>query len=175
MKTTTRNPITGRAAICIHHANAKGTGSAVCLTPIPTTPENDGALVVAVAPQNGPAVQGEPLGVPAVLPFDWTQAVRVRLDPLEAAELLAVFGGSTSILEHDGTEGIAHDCPEKTCGLGLRRSEDPSRPGFLLTAWQIPKADPTARSFRSIALRPAEALLLRHALAGVLPRICFGE
>lgn len=174
MKTTTRNPITGRPALCLYHPNAKGNGCAVCLTPQAATADNDGALVVAIAPQDGPADAGAP-GAPAVLPFDWTTAVRVRLDPLEVAELLAVVGGQSSVLSHAGKDGIFHNCPERTVSVEFKRSEDPYRPGFLLGMGETPKADPNARQYRTFAFWPAEALLLRHALVGYLPRLCFGE
>lgn len=175
MSTTTRNPITGHPALCLYHPNAKGTGSAVCLTPQAATAENDGALVVAVAKQKTVADLGAEDPARRYATFDWTTAVRVRLDPLEVAELLAVVGGQSSVLSHAGKDGIFHNCPERTVSVEFKRSEDPCRPGFLLGMGETPKADPNARQYRTFAFWPAEALLLRHALVGYLPRLCFGE
>ena len=181
--TTTRDPITGRPALVFWHADARGRGCAVCLAPQAATAENDGALVLSLAPQSGPlpdpvATVGEAAETAderRARLFDFSRALRVRLSPLEVAELLAVVGGQSSVLTHGGTEGIHHNAPDRTASLGFKRSEDPNRPGFLLQLSEIPKADPNARRFASFAFWPAEALLVRHALVGYLPRLCFGE
>lgn len=154
-----------------YHPNGKCTGAAIRFAVSPATEDRDGAVLFTIARQN--ALADHATATPAG--FDWLGGTTVKLSPLEAAEILMVFGGQLPSLIHAGKDGLFHNTPQATTSVQLKRSEDYTRPGFLLGVGRTPKADPTARTYRTFAFSPAEAFLVQNALRTKLGAICFGE
>lgn len=76
-----------RPAMTMHHANAKGTGTAIRLELHPARPDEDGYILATIAPQKSPT--------PAApyASFDWDKAIDFRLRFLDLSKILQVFRG----------------------------------------------------------------------------------
>lgn len=74
----------GRPALRIHHANARGTGSALTVALDPATATSDGRLIVGIAPQR--TADNLPT-------FDWPREIVVALRFADVCEFLRVFRG----------------------------------------------------------------------------------
>ena len=159
--------------LSFYHANGKNSGFAIQFSVDPATPDRDGALYFSIAKQKtvgNPASQGPD----RFASFDWQNKATVKLNFLEVAEILMVFGGQASALSHAGKDGLYHNSPSASTSISLKRAEDPNRPGFLLGVGRTPKADPNARQYYTFAFGPAEALGLRLALQAQMGLIAFG-
>lgn len=157
--------------LAFYHANGKNTGFAIQFSVEPATPDRDGAAFFSIAKQKTVASSE---GERRFASFDWMNKITVKLNFLEVAEILLVLGGHASALGHAGKEGLFHTSPSATTTISLKRSEDPTRPGFLLGVGRTPKADPNARQFYSFAFWPAEAFGLRAALTAEMGLLAFG-
>lgn len=73
-----------RPAMTMHHANTKGSGTALRLELHPARPDADGSILATIAPQKSPT--------PAPS-FDWDNSISVRLCFLDLAKVLQVFRG----------------------------------------------------------------------------------
>lgn len=162
---------TAGAALAFCHPNAKNTGAAVRFTVEPATAAREGAVRMAVAKQATIADYTKP---ESYATFDWAGANAVKLSLLEAAEMLMVFGGQLPSLVHAGKDGLFHNMPHATTSVQLKRSEDYTRPGFILGVGVTPKADPNARQYRTFCFWPAEAYALRAALLAKFGALAFG-
>jgi hypothetical protein len=98
----------------------------------------------------------------------------VKLNFVEVAEILMVFGGQASALSHAGKDGLYHNSAQATTSIELKRSEDPARPGYVLGVGRTPKADPNARQYHTFVFRPAEAFGLRLSLQAEMGLLAFG-
>ncbi len=157
--------------LSFYHANGKNTGAAIQFSLDPATPDRDGSVFFSIAKQKTVATtEGERR--PAS--FDWANKITVKLNFIEVAEILLVFGGHAPALAHAGKEGLFHNSPSATTSINLKRSEDPARPGFLLGVGRTPKADPNARQYVTFAFWPAEAFGLRIALTAQMGLLAFG-
>lgn len=168
------NPI-GRPSLAFYHPNGKNTGSAIRFTVTPATYERDGSVLMTVARQQTIGDLGSEDAERRYATFDWANAASVKLNFIEVAEMLMVFGGQASALCHAGREGLYHNSAVATTSVALKRSEDPCRPGFILGVGRTPKADPNARQYYTFAFWPAEALGLRFALQAKMGELAFGK
>ncbi len=157
--------------LVFYHPNGRGNGAAIQFSVEPATADRDGAVFFSIARQNAAAGSSPDQKFAS---FDWANKTTVKLNFLEVAEVLMVFGGQSSVLSHGGKDGLFHNSPSATTSVELKRSEDPSRPGFLLGVGRTPKADPNARQFHTFAFRPSEAVGLRLALQAQMGLIAFG-
>ena len=160
-----------RPNLAVYHPNGRGTGAAIRFNVEPATAEREGAVFFSIAAQNGTAGSSPDRKFAS---FDWPNKTTVKLGFLEVAEVAMVLGGSAQALSHAGKDGIFHTSSTATTTIELKRSEDPSRPGFLLGVGRTPKSNPVARSFVSFAFRPAEAFGLRCALMAQMGELAFG-
>ncbi len=159
--------------LCFYHANAKNSGVAIQFSVEPATPDRDGAVYFSIAKQKTIA-DAAATGVNRFASFDWTNKATVKLNFIEVAEMLMVFGGQAPSLVHAGKDGLYHSSPSATTSVTLKRADDPSRPGFLLGVGRTPKADPNARQYYTFAFWPSEAFGLRSALMAQMGIIAFG-
>lgn len=166
---------TGRPALTFRHPNGKNTGSAILFIVVPATYERDGSVLMTVAKQQNVADLGAEEPERRYATFDWFNATQVKLNFVEAAEILMVFGGQASAFCHAGKEGLYHNSALATASVTMKRSEDPCRPGFILGVCRTPKADPPARTYHTFTFTPAEALGLRFALQAKMGELAFGK
>ena len=157
--------------LVFYHPNGRGNGAAIQFSVEPATADRDGAVFFSIARQNGTAGSSPEQRFAS---FDWANKTTVKLNFVEVAEILMVFGGQASVLSHAGKDGLFHNSPSATTSIELKRSEDPNRAGFLLGVGRTPKADPNARQYYSITLWPAEAFGLRAALLAQMGLLAFG-
>lgn len=159
--------------LTLYHANAKNTGVAITFSFEPASSGRDGAVFFSIARQKtvgNLASQGSD----RFATFDWANKANVKLNFIEVAEMLMVFGGQTPALVHAGKDGLYHNSPSATTSVSLKRAEDPNRPGFVLGVGRTPKADPNARQFCTFVFSPAEAFALRAALMAHMGLLAFG-
>ena len=157
--------------LVFYHPNGRGNGAAIQFSVEPATADRDGAVFFSIAKQNATA---ESSPEQRFASFDWANKTTVKLNFVEVAEILMVFGGQASVLSHAGKDGLFHNSPSATTSIELKRSEDPNRPGFLLGVGRTPKADPNARQHHAFVFRPAEAVGLRFALQAEMGLLAFG-
>ena len=159
--------------LTLYHANSKNTGVAISFSCEPASSGRDGAVFFSIAKQKSVgnlAAQG----AERYASFDWANKSNVKLNFLEVAELLMVFGGQAPSLVHAGKDGLYHNSPSATTSVTLKRAEDPNRPGFILGVGRTPKADPNARQYCTFVFSPAEAFGLRLALQAQMGLLAFG-
>lgn len=157
--------------LVFYHPNGRGNGTAIRFSVEPATADRDGAVFFSIARQNGTAGSSPEQRFAS---FDWANRTTVKLNFIEVAEILMVFGGQASALSHAGKEGLYHNSAQATTSIELKRSEDPSRPGYILGVGRTPKADPNARQYHTFVFRPAEAFGLRLALQAEMGLLAFG-
>ena len=157
--------------LVFYHPNGRGNGAAIQFSVEPATADRDGAVFFSIAKQNGTAGSSPEQRFAS---FDWANKTTVKLNFVEVAEILMVFGGQASVLSHAGKDGLFHNSPSATTSIELKRSEDPNRAGFLLGVGRTPKADPNARQYYSFVFGPAEALGLRLSLQAQMGLLAFG-
>lgn len=168
------NPI-GRPTLTFRHPNGKNTGSAILFIVVPAAHERDGSVLMTVAKQQNVADLGAEEPERRYATFDWFNATQVKLNFIEAAEMLMVLGGQASALCHAGRDGLYHNQPDATVSVTMKRSEDYARPGFILGVGRTPKADPNERTYHTFTFTPAEALGLRFALQAKMGELAFGK
>lgn len=157
--------------LVFYHPNGRGNGAAIQFSVEPATADRDGAVFFSIAKQNGTAGSSPDQRFAT---FDWANKTTVKLNFIEVAEILMVFGGQASVLSHAGKDGLFHNSSTATTSIELKRSEDPNRPGFMLGVGRTPKADPNARQYHTFVFRPAEAVGLRFALQAEMGLLAFG-
>lgn len=157
--------------LVFYHPNGRGNGAAIQFSVEPATADRDGAVFFSIAKQNGTAGSSPDQRFAT---FDWANKTTVKLNFVEVAEILMVFGGQASVLSHAGKDGLFHNSSTATTSIELKRSEDPNRPGFMLGVGRTPKADPNARQYYSFVFGPAEALGLRLSLQAQMGLLAFG-
>lgn len=181
-ETTTQTPSTAvfdapkpgyGTRLSLYHANAKNTGTALQFEVEPATPDRDGAVFFTIAKQKTVGNLNAQ-GLERFASFDWANKTSVKLNFIEVAEMLMVFGGQADSLVHAGKDGLYHNSPSATTSVTLKRAEDPNRPGFLLGVGRTPKADPNARQYCTFAFWPSEAFALRAALMAEMGLLAFG-
>ena len=168
------NPI-GRPSLTFRHPNGKNTGSAILFIVVPATYERDGSVLMTVAKQQNVADLGADEPERRYATFNWANATQVKLNFVEVAEMLMVFGGQAPSLVHAGKDGLYHNTPQSTISVTMMRSEDYARPGFILGVGRTPKADPNERTYHTFTFTPAEALGLRFALQAKMGELAFGK
>jgi len=157
--------------LVFYHPNGRGNGAAIQFSVEPATADRDGAVFFSIAKQNGTAGSSPEQRFAS---FDWANKTTVKLNFIEVAEILMVFGGQAPALSHAGKDGLYHNSAQATTSIELKRSEDPARPGYLLGVGRTPKADPNARQYHTFVFRPPEAFGLRLALQAEMGLLAFG-
>lgn len=160
--------------LAFHHPNAKNSGFAIQFSVQPATPDRDGSVIFSIAKQETVGNLGAENAADRYATFDWASKTTVKLNFVEIAEMLMVFGGQASALCHAGKEGLYHNNAQATISVTMKRSEDYARPGFILGVGRTPKADPNARQYFSFYFSPAEAFGLRLALQAKMGELAFG-
>lgn len=157
---------TNHPSITFHHANAKGTGSAIRMQLYPAHDSVDGSIMLYAAPQIS---LGDRRTNPPTFPcFDWENAISIRLCFDDLTRILQVFRGETeSIADGKGlfhVSGLIHRV--------LMRHVIAPVCGYEFEI--IERAQNADERRIKLMLSPAEALGICEAIAGSMTRICFG-
>ena len=156
------------------HPNGRGNGAAIQFSVQPATPDRDGSVIFSIAKQKTVGNLAAENAADRYATFDWASKSTIKLNFVEVAEMLMVFGGQASALCHAGREGLYHNNAQATISVTMKRSEDYARPGFLLGVGRTPKADPNERTYYTFTFTPAEAVGLRFALMAQMGALAFG-
>lgn len=150
----------------IYHPNAKGTGSALTLTPRIADAMNriEGHIILGIAQQTSTGNEVE--GRRTFPRFDWANEISIRLEPTEIEKMLEVFAGETEAI-NDG-EGLV-DVPHSTT-FYVRHSVEPV-PHYVI---EIVKAESEDKQRRVISLSPTEARTLYDGLTAAMGALVFG-
>ena len=160
--------------LAFYHPNGRGNGAAVRFSVQPAHPDRDGSIIFSIAKQKTVGNLGAENAADRYATFDWASETTVKLNFVEVAEMLMVFGGQAPALCHAGNEGLYHNTTLATVSVTMKRSEDYARPGFLLGVGHTPKADPNQRTYYTFTFTPAEALGIRFALMAQMGALAFG-
>lgn len=152
----------------IYHPNAKGTGSALSITPYcaDAAERVDGHIILAIATQTSTGNEVE--GNPTFPRFAWDKMIAVRLDPVEVMEIIRVIRGEQEAI-NDG-EGLWSR--REKCGVDVRHHIDPM-PHFAVTF--TTKEQNGGKTIRSINLTPTEAETICLALTYAMGPMVFGR
>lgn len=152
-----------RPAMTMHHANAKGTGTAIRLELHPARPDADGSILATIAPQKSPT--------PAApyASFDWDNSIAVRLGFLELAKILQVFRGQYESID-DG-KGIYHRTANGCTVVRLAHRIEPVG-GYVLDVSHRPNGGETV--CMSFAMTYDEAFALSEAIGQAMLYVSFG-
>lgn len=146
--------------IGIHHANARGTGSAMRVELAPAHDGERGRVTLRLAPQE--AVQ--------TVAFDWSAATTAELDLFEVAKMLEVFRGCSESV-NDG-RGIFRRSDALCTVVQVAHRVEPA-PGYFVEIARKSVAGGETRKV-GILLTATEAFALSLALEGSMGRIAFG-
>jgi len=158
-----------RPNLCFYHANGKGTGSAAKMNLHPAHDDTDGSIMLTLANQ---MTVGNRIGPNPIYPtFDWENALRVKLDFTDLAQILQVLRGECESI-NDG-KGLYHVSPRGATSIKLTHYVE-SVPGYMLDICRRTNQGGEGENHARIMLNPVEALGLCEALAGSLYLVCFG-
>lgn len=116
-----------RPAPAFHHANSKGTGSAVRFELHPAHDDTDGSVFLTIAAQK--TVGGREGDRYMNATFDWQNRLCVKLDALDLSQFLQVFRGVRESV-NDG-KGLFHRTTKASTIIRFEHKIEPS-PGYLL-------------------------------------------
>lgn len=152
-----------RPAMTMHHANAKGTGTAIRLELHPARPDADGSILATIAPQKSPT--------PAApyASFDWDDSISVRLCFLDLTKVLQVFRGQYESID-DG-KGIYHRTANGCTVVRLEHRIEPFS-GYVLAVSHRPNGGDTVRLI--FAMTYDEAFALSEAIGHAMLYVSFG-
>lgn len=152
-----------RPAMTMHHANPRGTGTAIRLELHPARPDADGSILATIAPQKSPT--------PAApyASFDWDNSISVRLGFLELAKILQVFRGQYESID-DG-KGIYHRTANGCTVVRLAHRIEPVG-GYVLDVSHRPNGGETV--CMSFAMTYDEAFALSEAIGQAMIYVSFG-
>lgn len=149
-----------RPAMTIHHANPRGTGTALRLELHPARTDAEGSILATIAPQKATT--------PAVA-FGWDDAISVRLGFLELAKILQVFRGQYESID-DG-KGIYHRTANGCTVVRLEHRIEPVG-GYVLDVLHKPNGCETV--CLSFAMTYDEAFALSEAIGHAMLYVSFG-
>lgn len=149
-----------RPAMTIHHANQRGTGTALRLELHPARPDADGSILATIAPQKSPT--------PAPS-FDWDKAIDFRLCFLDLAKVLQVFRGHFESIA-DG-KGLYLRTAKGCTVVRLAHRIEPVG-GYVLDVSHRPNVGETV--CLSFAMTYDEAFALSEAIGHAMLYVSFG-
>ena len=164
-----RQPGRYRPNLCFYHANAKGTGSAVKMNLHPAHDNTDGNIMLTIA--NQLTIGDRTASKPTFATFDWENAICVKLDFGDLAQVLQVLRGMHESI-NDG-KGLYHRSHRGATVIRLSHRIEPS-PCYLLEVGRKPFDASEAESRACFTFNDAEALGVCEALTGAMCFVCFG-
>ena len=166
-ETTTAQPFVRRTRKVFYHPNGKGTGSALQLELHPAHEDTEGSVFLTMAPQR---TIGMRTADDTVHPtFDWRNAVCLKLDLMDLAQILQVLRGVQESLA-DG-KGLFHRSSNASAIIKFEHRIEPV-PGYLLDVSKKPLTGDLMRV--SFFFRPAEAFACALMLEQALVYVAFG-
>lgn len=166
-ETSTAQPFVRRTRKVFYHPNGKGTGSALQLELHPAHEDIEGSIFLTMAPQR---TIGMRTADDTVHPtFDWRNAVCLKLDLMDLAQLLQVLRGVQESLA-DG-KGLFHRSANASAVIKFEHRIEPV-PGYLLDVSKKPLAGDLQRV--NFFFRPAEAFACALMLEQALVYVAFG-
>lgn len=151
-----------RPAMTMHHANAKGTGTALRLELHPARPDADGSILATIAPQKSPTTA-------PYFSFDWDKAIDFRLRFLDLAKVLQVFRGHFESID-DG-KGLFLRTAKGCTVVRLAHRIEPVG-GYVLDVSHRPNGGETV--CMSFAMTYDEAFALSEAIGQAMLYVSFG-
>ena len=159
-----------------YHPNAKGTGTALRLELHPAHEETEGSIFATLAPQRSVTERTADGGV-SFASFDWTNAICLKLDLMDLAQMLDVFHG---LRESAGDgKGLFHRSANATAVIRLEHNLEPVE-GYLLDVSKKKTGEEAARRLhfflkqteaRAVSLLIEQALLfIAFGIPQVIPR-----
>ena len=165
--TSTAQPFVRRTRKVFYHPNGKGTGSALQLELHPAHEDTEGSVFLTMAPQR---TIGMRTADDTVHPtFDWRNAVCLKLDLMDLAQMLQVFRGVQESLA-DG-KGIFHRSSNASAVIKFEHRIEPI-PGYMLDVSKKPLTGELQRV--SFFFRAAEAFACALMLEQALVYVAFG-
>ena len=165
--TSTAQPFVRRTRKVFYHPNGKGTGSALQLELHPAHEDTEGSVFLTMAPQR---TIGMRTADDTVHPtFDWRNAVCLKLDLMDLAQMLQVFRGVQESLA-DG-KGIFHRSSNASAVIKFEHRIEPI-PGYMLDVSKKPLTGELQRV--SFFFRAAEAFVCALMLEQALVYVAFG-
>lgn len=158
-----------RPKFAIYHPNGKGTGCALKMDLHPAHGDQDGCIMMSIAPQK---TLGDLRGPSKKFPtFDWENRICVKLDFADICKLLQVFRGEVEALE-DG-KGLYHRSARYTTRIVFRHLIEPVQ-GYSLEVYRDTPGHPEQNRVTHIVLNPWEALGVGISFENSIGVICFG-
>jgi hypothetical protein len=147
--------------LIFYHPTQAGTGAAVRLAFRLRRPEEerDSCFFLEMARQKTAPSRNEEGGRTAAT-FDWQNRATVKIDFMDAGELLTVLEGRAESVK--GGKGLFHDAGDMTTVIGFRKNADP--PGYSLDISRKVKADGKEGFKGHILLNEAECIGMRCML-----------
>ena len=158
-----------RPNLCLYHANAKGTGSAIKMNLHPAHDNTDGCIMLTIA--NQMTVGNRLAPQPTFATFDWDNAICVKLDFGDLTQLLQVMRGECESVS-DG-KGLYHRSHQAATSVRFSHRLEPV-PGYLLEICRKPIGGEGDERRACFAFSPAEALGVCEAVTGALSIVAFG-
>lgn len=166
-ETSVAQPFVRRTRKVFYHPNGKGTGSALQLELHPAHEDTEGSVFLTLAPQR---TIGMRTADDTVHPtFDWRNAVCLKLDLMDLAQLLQVLRGVQESLA-DG-KGLFHRSANASAVIKFEHRIEPV-PGYLLDISKKPLTGDLQRV--SFFFRPVEAFACALMLEQALVYVAFG-
>ena len=160
-------PFVRRARKVFYHPNGKGTGSALQLELHPAHEDTEGSVFLTIAPQRSIGVR---MDTDTVHPtFDWRNAICLKLNLMDLAQLLQVLRGVQESLA-DG-KGLFHRSSNASAIIKFEHRIEPV-PGYLLDVSKKPLAGELRHV--SFFFRAAEAFACALMLEQALVYVAFG-
>lgn len=147
--------------LVFYHPTQAGSGAAARLSFRLRRPEEerDSCFFIDMARQKTAPSRNEE-GVRTAATFDWQNRVTVKIDFLDAGELLTVLEGKAEHVKSG--KGLYHDSGDSTTIIGFRKNADPA--GYSLDISKKAKADGKEAFKGHILLSEAEAIGMRCML-----------
>jgi len=166
-ETRDAQPFVRRARKVFYHPNGKGTGSALQLELHPAHEDTEGSVFLTIAPQRSIGVR---MDTDTVHPtFDWRNAICLKLNLMDLAQLLQVLRGVQESLA-DG-KGLFHRSSNASAIIKFEHRIEPV-PGYLLDVSKKPLAGELRHV--SFFFRAAEAFACALMLEQALVYVAFG-
>lgn len=158
--------------LTFYHPTQAGSGAAVRLAFRLRRPEEerDSCFFLEMAKQKtAPSRSAD--GARTAATFDWQNRAVVKIDFLDAGEMLTVLEGKAEQIR--GGKGLYHDSGESTTIIGFRKNADPA--GYSLDISRKSKADGKEAFKGYILLSEAEGIGMRCMLQQGLSVLAFAN
>ena len=166
-ETSTAQPFVRRTRKVFYHPNGKGTGSALQLELHPAHEDTEGSIFLTLAPQRTIGMRTSDDTVHPT--FDWRNAVCLKLDLMDLAQLLQVLRGVQESLA-DG-KGLFHRSANASAVIKFEHRIEPI-PGYMLDVSKKPLTGDLQRV--SFFFRATEAFACALMLEQALVYVAFG-